>query len=133
MAKAFLGRGWKFPVQVDSKTGRIMMSEYEEDIKEAIRIILRTSKGERVMRANFGCGINRFVFDLTDDPTLRMMESSIKEGITAWEPRVEAVEVQSQIDKETPGKVNINISYVVRATNNLFNLVYPFYINEGNR
>lgn len=133
MAKGFLGRGWKFPVQVDSKTGRIMMSEYEEDISEAIRIILRTSKGERVMRSHFGCGINRFVFDLTDDSTLRMMESSIKEGITAWEPRVEAVEVQAKIEKETPGKIAINISYVVRATNNLFNLVYPFYINEGNR
>lgn len=133
MAKGFLGRGWKFPVQVDSKTGRIMMSEFEEDISEAIGIILRTSKGERVMHANFGCGINGFVFDLTDDSTLRMMEASIKEGITAWEPRVESVEVKAELEKETPGKVIINISYVVRATNNLFNLVYPFYINEGNR
>lgn len=133
MAKAFLGRGWKFPVQVDTKTGRIMMSEYEEDISEAIRIILRTSQGERVMRSHFGCGIQKFVFDITDDSTLRMMEASIKEGITAWEPRVESVEVRAEPDKETPGKITIHISYVVRATNNLFNLVYPFYINEGNR
>lgn len=133
MANDFLGRGWKFPVKVDSKTGRIMTSEYEEDISEAIRIIIGTSKGERIMRANFGCDIKKFVFDMTDDSTLRLMESSIHESIVLWEPRVEEVEVSAEADKETPGKVDINIGYVVRATNNLFNLVYPFYMNEGNR
>jgi len=39
MAREFLGRGWKFPVGVDPK-GEIKMSEYEQDIKEAIWLIL---------------------------------------------------------------------------------------------
>jgi phage baseplate assembly protein W len=131
MSEAFLGRGWKFPIQVDKATGRIRMSEYEEDIAEAIRIILGTTQGERVMRPDFGCGVQDFIFGLTDDTTLRLLEGNIREAIRNWEPRVHEVEVTAIPDKDSMGKVNIRISYVVRTTNNLFNQVYPFYLHEG--
>jgi phage baseplate assembly protein W len=131
MSSEFLGRGWKFPVQVDPATGRIRMSEYEEDIAESIRIILGTSKGERVMRPGFGCDMREFVFGTTDDTTLRMLEGSIVEAIRIWEPRVEEVEVNAIPDRSDPGKVQIRIQYLVRTTNNLFNQVYPFYLYEG--
>ncbi|MEN6350350.1 MAG: GPW/gp25 family protein [Syntrophomonas sp.] len=127
----FMGRGWKFPVEVDKATGRIRMSEGEEDIKESIRIILGTSKGERMMRPEFGCELRDFVFGITDVTTLRLLENKIKESITIWEPRVEDVKVEVALDDEVPGKLNISITYMVRSTNSLFNLVYPFYINEG--
>jgi phage baseplate assembly protein W len=133
MSEEFLGRGWKFPIQVDKATGRIMMSEYEQDIIEAIRIILGTSLGERTMRPDFGCDVQRFVFGETDDTTLMMLGSSIKEAIQTWEPRVHEVEVQTIIDNQDIGKVNIRIQYMVRSTNNLFNQVYPFYIHEGSK
>jgi phage baseplate assembly protein W len=131
VSSEFLGRGWKFPVQIDPATGRIRLSEYEEDIAEAIRIILGTSHGERVMRPDFGCGLRDFVFGTTDDTTLRMLESSIVEAIRVWEPRVEEVEVNATPDRTDPGKVQIRIQYLVRTTNNLFNQVYPFYLYEG--
>lgn len=133
MPGGFLGRGWKFPVRVDTSTGRIMMSEYEEDIAEAIRIILSTSRGERVMRPSFGCGMRDFAFGLTDETTLKLLESSVTEAITAWEPRVGGVDVRIRRDSDNPGKLLIDIHYTVRATNNLYNLVYPFYISEGTR
>lgn len=131
MPKSFLGRGWKFPVQVDTKTGRIKMSEYEEDISEAIRIILSTSRGERLMRPNFGCGAQSFAFGLTDTTTLKLFETEVTQAITAWEPRVSEIEVNIHFDPDTTGKLLINIKYVVRQTNNLFNLVFPFYLSEG--
>lgn len=130
---SFLGRGWKFPVKADSATGRIMMSENEEDIGEAIRIILLTSKGERVMRPDFGCGAHDFVFGLSDSTTLSQLKASIENAIMVWEPRVKEVEVRPEPDDSDPGKILLNISYRVRSTNNLFNLVYPFFLNEGNR
>jgi hypothetical protein len=128
---SFLGRGWKFPIQVDPITGRIMMSDGEDDIAEAIRIILMTYKGERVMRPSFGSRLNDFVFGLTDPTTLGVLESDLRNSIMAWEPRVSKVDVQVQNDKSNPEQLWINIKYTVRSTNNLFNLVYPFYINEG--
>jgi phage baseplate assembly protein W len=131
MDKPFLGRGWKFPIQVDPTTGRIRMSEGEEDIKEAIMIILRTSKGERVMRANFGCSLDRFVFDSTDATTLRQLEYTIEEAIRNWEPRVEDTVIRAVPDSKDSAKLLLDITYKVRATNNLFNLVFPFYLEEG--
>ena len=130
MAKEFLGRGWKFPVNVNAK-GQIEMSEHEEDIKEAIWIILSTSKGERVMRPDFGCGIYEFVFATINTATLGLIEASVREALTFWEPRIELVNVNISADKAGEGKLLISIDYRVRSTNNEFNLVFPFYLKEG--
>lgn len=130
MVKEFLGQGWKFPVGVDS-AGKIEMSQYEADIKEAIWIILSTSRGERVMRPDFGCGIHDFVFASINTTTTGMIETSIREALTLWEPRVELIGVDVSTDRADEGKLLISIDYMVRSTNNEFNLVYPFYLREG--
>lgn len=131
MGKSFLGQGWKFPIEVDAITGKIKTSAYEEDIKESIQIILRTAKGERVMRPTFGCSISDYHFSVLDDTTMRLIETSIEEAIRVWEPRVHQVQIHMQRDQEHRGRLLIHIDYVVRTTNNLFNLVYPFYLHEG--
>ena len=133
MAKAFLGRGWKFPVTIDEATGKIATSEYEEDIKEAIRIILKTSKGERIMHQDFGCSISDYVYESMSATNIGLFESSIREALTAWEPRVQDVVVMAVPDKENSGRLLVSIDYMVRATNNLFNMVYPFYLKEGTK
>ena len=130
MAKEFLGQGWKFPVNINS-TGKIKMSRYETDIKEAIWIILSTSKGERVMRPDFGCGIHDFVFAPINTTTIGMIETSVREALTLWEPRAELIDVDVSTDRADEGELRISIDYRVRSTNNEFNLVYPFYVREG--
>lgn len=130
MAKEFLGIGWKFPVQVDS-TGRIVMSEFEQDIRESIRIILSTSKGERTMRPDFGCGIHDFVFASMNTTTIGLIESSVREALTRWEARIELLNVQVTTDEAEHGRLLVGVNYRVRATNNEFNLVYPFYLTES--
>lgn len=131
MEKEFLGRGWKFPVQVEPSTGRIALSSSEEDIKEAIQIITFTNLGERVMRSDFGSTINHFIFDPLTQSTLSKMESKLKKAIMHWEPRVKEINVEVVEDIEEQNKIIVKISGVIRSTNNLFNLVYPYYINEG--
>ena len=131
MSKEFLGRGWKFPVEIDSSTGRVKQSEHEDDIAEAIRIIIWTSKGERLMRPDFGCGIDRYLFEGNDDTTLRLIEAEIDEAIRQWEPRVHEVEVRVERDGVHEERLLIHVQYEVRNTNNLFNQVYPFYLYEG--
>lgn len=133
MDRSFLGKGWRFPIEVDATTGKIKMSAYEDDIAEAIRIILWTAKGERVMRPDFGCGVQNYLFGFTDETTLKLLESDIQEAIRVWEPRVHEVEVRTVLDHASPAKLLIHVSYVVRSTNNLFNQVYPFYIHEGTK
>jgi Bacteriophage baseplate protein W len=128
--KAFLGRGWSFPVRVDDKEGTIRLSEYEQDIRESIWIILSTSKGERVMRADFGCGIHDMVFEVINTTTLSAIEDNVQEALAAFEPRIDVVSVKAESNGGVDGQLRISIDYMVRGTNNLLNLVYPFYIQE---
>jgi phage baseplate assembly protein W len=131
MSKAFLGRGWKFPVAVDTTSGRIAMSAYEQDIRESIRIILATAPGERLMRPDFGCGIHDLVFSTISRATVGLFESRVREAIIKWEPRVEIIAVEISTREASNGKLEIQLTCRVRDTNNEFNLVFPFYLTEG--
>lgn len=129
--KSFLGKGFAFPLAVSETTGRFLESSLEADVKQGIYLILMTRKGERVMRPEFGCGIFDFAFETLDFSITSQMESSVKTALALYEPRIKDVEVRVTIDDIHQGKVLINIQYVVRSTNNPYNLVYPFFINEG--
>ena len=131
MSKAILGRGWKFPVQIDPITGRIGMSEAEQDIKESIYIIVGTAIGERLMRPDFGCGIHDLVFSTMSSATLGLFESRVREAIIRWESRVEITNLEVFTKEPAKGKLEINLSCKVRDTNTEFNLVFPFYLTEG--
>jgi len=129
VAKEFLGKGWKFPVSIDGK-GTIRMSEFEDDIKEAIWIILSTAEGERVMRPDFGCGIHDLIFSPINTNTINMVESSIREALIKWEPRIEILNIEISREKADVGQLLVSIDYRVRTTNSEFNMVYPFYLGE---
>lgn len=128
--RQFLGKGWAFPVRL-SESGAVELSAYEKDVAEAIRIILFTKPGERVMRPDFGCGIHRFVFDSVNVTQIGLIETAIREALIRYEPRIDIIALQVELDGHTDGKLFINLTYRVRMTNNEFNQVYPFYFREG--
>jgi len=128
--RAFLGRGWAFPVAADGH-GAIASAEYEEDIREAIRIILATDPGERVMRPDFGCGIHDLVFAPMNRATLGLFESRVRESITKFEARIEIIDLEILTKEADKGKLEISMDCRIRDTNTQFNLVFPFYLTEG--
>ena len=129
--KRFMGRGFSFSFRVDPATNRIAMSSAEQDVEEAIRIILRTNLGERVMLPEFGTSAGDFLF--SDDRAERVaaLEESVREALDQWEPRITDIEVTADRDGSSKGVLAINIQYTLRVTNNQFNMVYPFYMMEG--
>ena len=129
-SKEFLGVGWKFPVNV-GKDGIFEISKYEEDIEEAIMIILGTSKGERVMRPDFGCDLHEYVFDVIDMQTIGRIKSSVIEALTTWEPRIEIITLDVSTKDVDNGKLIILLDYRILSTNNRRNFVYDFYLKEG--
>ena len=130
-AREFLGKGWSFPVQVDEVTGTIRSVSSEEDIRQAVRLILQTNKGERVMNPEFGCNLRQYMFGQIDYTTCTQMEQEVRDALIRWEPRITDVEVQVELSDENAAQLLVKVSYVVRSTNNYFNMVYPYYINEG--
>lgn|SRR5947209_6409447 len=126
---AFLGRGWAFPVQPAADD--VAMVAYDEDVRQAILLILQTDRGERVMRPDFGAGLDAFVFEPMSRTTLALIRHRVEEALVTWEPRIDLRDVRVTTDAPATGRVSIQIDYVVRKTNSFYNLVYPFYIQEG--
>ena len=130
MTQEFLGVGWKFPIELNDE-GEISFSRYEEDIREAIWIILSTASGERLMRPDFGCGIHQFIFAPNDTRTSGLVRFHVEEALTKWEPRIELQEITVQASPRNPTLLLINIDCRVKANDSRFNLVYPFYLERG--
>ena len=117
-------------MRLHEKEGTIRFSEFEQDIRESIWIILSTRKGERVMRPDFGCGIHDLVFEVINTSTLNDIETRVREALAAFEPRIDVDRVNAESNGGLDGQLRISIDYQIRGTNNQLNLVYPFYIKE---
>jgi phage baseplate assembly protein W len=135
--KEILGVGWHFPVRVDRRLagetaapdrgrGGIALARYEDDIDQAIRIILATRKGERRMRPEFGCDIHELVFAEANSATFSLLRYYVEEALAFWEPRITLREVLTE-PSPNEGRVDILVNYEVRATKDERTLVYPFF------
>ena len=128
MYKIFLGKGWQFPVALDA-LGAVAVAEYEESVRQSIWIILGTAKGERAMRPDFGCGIYDMVFGVNSSTASSEAAEEVRDALVSFEPRIDVLDVQ--VSPGGDGEVMyVSIDYQVRATNTVFNMVYPFYL-EG--
>lgn len=83
--------------------------------------------GERMMRPQFGSGLEGFVFDPNDANLSGRIEFYVRRAIELWEPRVEVQEV-----KTIPqgNRIDIDVRYVVPATNREDNLAFPFFLGD---
>jgi uncharacterized protein len=130
VSEQFIGRGWAFPLRVDS-TGGIALVSREQEIEEAIRLILGTSPGERPMRPEFGCRIHEYLFASADGETASAIGAEVRASLRRWEPRIDVEDVVVTIDRVSPALLYIDVRYVIKATNDRRNLVFPFYVIPG--
>lgn len=128
--RAYLGIGWKFPLQV-TPGGKIAQAKYEQRIEESMYLILSTAKGERVMMPEFGCGIHALVFAPNNAMTRTIVVQQVREALVTHEPRVDVLDIAVETAPEEPNVLLIRINYQIRGNNALGNLVYPFYLGEG--
>lgn len=126
----FRGAGWAFPLGVDP-AGGVRLAREDASVAESIRIIIGTARGERAMRPTFGCGIHDLVFAPNSTTTAALVSFGVREALIEWEPRVEVRSVQVAPDPDEGNTLLIEVEYRVRRTNNVFNLVYPFYLQRG--
>jgi uncharacterized protein len=122
-----LGSGLAFPLQVDAR-GALSLAAGEDDVEQAIGLILGTAPGEREMRPEFGCAVHDLVFDTIDAAMIGRLETAIRNALDRWEPRIDVEDLQFDLSGVAEGRLLITITYRLRATNNRRNLVYPFYV-----
>lgn len=127
MGAAFLGTGWTFPIKPDA-AGRLAYVEGESNVEQSLLVLLQTALGERLMRPDFGCEAPRLVFAPGSVQFLSLLETTVREAVRDWEPRIELKDIGAEADPADEAHVTVSISYSVRATNTRMNLVFPFYL-----
>jgi phage baseplate assembly protein W len=126
MRNDFIGSGWAYPLRVDAK-GAIALVSGTDELEQAMRLILATYPGERPMRWEFGSRLRDFVFDGATDENIGAIGNEVRVALERWEPRVDVRSVDVSPDGDRDGLLYIDISYVVKSTNDRRNLVFPFY------
>jgi phage baseplate assembly protein W len=127
--RSFLGVGWALPVR--PADGDVALAAYDEDVREAVKIVLGTDPGERVMRPTFGAGLNALAFEPISTTTIALVRHRVETALVTWEPRIDVLAVRVSADDASSGRLDVEVDYRVRATNTFYNLVYPFYLMEG--
>lgn len=127
MANEIIGRGWAFPPNIGPQ-GRLALTNERNEIDQAIRIILSTSPGQRVMRPTFGCRLHELIFAPNNSQTAARARRYVEEALRMWEPRIDVTRVDVQPDPEDTSRLLIEIEHEVKATHDRRSLVYPFYL-----
>lgn len=129
MSREILGTGWKFPIRISGRGG-FSLSREEQDVAEAIWIVLSTARGERIMRPEFGCGIHDYVFAPNNASTRGAIAYQVQQALVRWEPRIDVINVSAEDDPDQSNLLLIHVDYRIRANNAFHNLVYPFFLRE---
>jgi phage baseplate assembly protein W len=119
--REILGRGWAFPFGFDSASGGVAVSEYEENIRQNITIILGTKPGERQMLPAFGCRIHELMFAPNTRNTSAIVAHHVEEALARWENRIQVLKVTA--DADPSGSIKVEVSYKIVATDAIQNLV----------
>lgn len=125
----YLGKGMKFPPQINPTTGRFVCVSGKESVRESVYLILMTQKTERKMRPDYGCNAAGYIFNSTDATTLNLMAREIERDIMKNEPRIGNVNVTMDTVSKA-GCLYINVDYYLRDGNVSENMVFPFYLGE---
>ncbi len=130
MDNSFLGTGWSFPPTFKKKSGVVMVSN-EEDIAQSLHILMNTTIGERIMVPDYGSSLIHFLFQPNSVSQNYLMQEMISSAIINYEPRIILNSVSIDQSQYLDGIVRILVDYVISTTNTRFNLVFPYYKEEG--
>lgn len=114
-AGRLFGRGISFPPRIGSD-GRVAWSVGEQNVREAIRVILLTQRRERVRLPEFGGDLDRYLFEPNTVTTRHLLREQVVKALTRWEPRIAVEEVQVETDPTDPESAIVTIHYQLIAT-----------------
>ena len=84
----------------------------EEAVKESLRNLILTNKGERLMQPLLGGNIRAMLFENNTPATIKFLQEQIKATIEEYEPRAALIDVtvQSSLDENT---INVTIYFYI--------------------
>ena len=105
-------KGWKFPIQIDEKNGKIATIEDNENVKQSINIILGTHRYERKIFQSFGTDLRAFMFEIVDPGIVSTLKKTINSSLKTWEKHIEDIDVSVQASTGPVSTLEAVIEYV---------------------
>lgn len=99
-----------------SMRGGIQMVEEQASVRQAILLLLSTRPGERVMRPDYGCDLQKLVFSPNDETTAGMAIHYVRSALARWEPRIQVLRLDANRSESDPGRLDIDLEYRLRTT-----------------
>lgn len=104
---------FKKNLEISPVSSDLTVNKDEDAVKESIKNLILTDRGERLMQPNIGGHINAMLFENITPGTLKLIEDRVRSTIELHEPRAELqdVVVSSNIDDNT---VVVKIVFYIR-------------------
>jgi len=104
-----------FPCRLEAGLGRFRPLTELEEIRQSVRLILTTRKGERPFRPKFGANLDQYAFELMDTTTCNLIRQEVISALQTWEPRIRNIRVEFDHRPEE-GQLIVSVSYEVRRS-----------------
>ena len=112
--KEYLGRGWSFPFKFDGASGAVKYSEFEDNIRQSMSLILATRPGERQMLPEFGCRIHELMYTPNTSANASLVSYHVRAALERWEPRIDVIDVAAE--PLADGRLDVKVRYKVKST-----------------
>ena len=86
-----------------------------ESIKNNIRLLLQTERGDRVFQPNLGMNLKQFLFEQITEDTSIQIENDIVDVFETWLPFVELRDIQINTDNQNKNQIDINIVFNIKT------------------
>ncbi|MDE9518067.1 GPW/gp25 family protein [Xenorhabdus bovienii] len=131
------GRGWAFPPQFsidDNNTETppgVTMAEGAENVRQSMKILFLTEPGERIMREDYGCGLNDYLFANINDELMADIKTKVEECILRYELRANITKILVNQKKNSPNTLHFQVTYTLRGSEISQQIEGALDVNEG--
>ncbi|MGP2471593.1 GPW/gp25 family protein [Yersinia sp. 2540 StPb PI] len=125
------GRGWAFPPLFSLDNG-VAMAEGAEDVRQSLQILFSTEPGERLMREDYGCGLNDYMFENIRNELIAEIETRIQDSVLRYEPRADMTDIQVSQAPNRSNTLQVRVAYRLRGSEINQQIQGALALGEGN-
>lgn len=128
IVKDYLGKGIIYPIQLVN--GKPKIHSGVELIKSSIKIIVSWPQGQRYLLGEFGSRLDEILNEQSTEKVKALLRTFFQDAVTAWEPRVEEIDVVVENDPDNPAKIVAKVNYRILNSPTEQSFIWPFYLNQ---
>ncbi|MBV4465869.1 GPW/gp25 family protein [Pseudomonas sp. SWRI79] len=109
------GRGWAFPPNFTPQ-GEVKMAEGQVSVHQSLHVLFSTQPGERIMRSDYGCDLQTYMFSNIREELLAQVKTCIGDAILRYEPRAALDNVRVAQNPQHQSLLQVQVIYRLRGS-----------------